>query len=254
MLGRLVCRSAVSVCCLSPRQPRIPVRALFADDAGAVDPALRCQRPVKRSSLRRRSTTASPTASTGQRARVGSGGRRRCAPIKGGSRLGIPSPPAIWNPKTHFIGTPTIEDAEKLQGLPAWWTFPALLVERGHRRRWVLVGNAVVPAMAAWLGRPPETDGGRRLPDESLMPARRGLGPRRGKRARWHVDASLYPLVETDRASCRSSSTSSCLSRNAPPLAFCIEPERKNAIPAVVPCRRAGASRRKPRRPGERTR
>jgi DNA (cytosine-5)-methyltransferase 1 len=74
-------------------------------------------------------------------------------PIKGGSALGIPSPPAIWAPGSGLLGKPTIEDAERLQGFPAGWTAPASL--GGSARvgaRWKLVGNAVNVAMANWLG------------------------------------------------------------------------------------------------------
>src|SRR6185369_5770580 len=37
-------------------------------------------------------------------------------PLKSGSALHIPSPPAIWLPETRAIVTPAIEDAERLQG------------------------------------------------------------------------------------------------------------------------------------------
>lgn len=74
--------------------------------------------------------------------------------LKGGSTIGIPSPPAIWNPKADSIFTPDIRDAERLQGFPAGWTEPALEasgVRAGHR--WKLVGNAVSVPMATWVGR-----------------------------------------------------------------------------------------------------
>ena len=60
--------------------------------------------------------------------------------IKGGSRLGIPSPPAVWVPRNDFVGTPTLEDAERLQGFAAGWTEPANeLGGRAEGRRWTLV-------------------------------------------------------------------------------------------------------------------
>lgn len=73
--------------------------------------------------------------------------------VKGGSSLGIPSPPAVWKAATGEVGTPEIEDAERLQGFPADWTLPA--EEAGSRRgsRWRLVGNAVCVDMAEWVGR-----------------------------------------------------------------------------------------------------
>ncbi len=74
--------------------------------------------------------------------------------IKGGSRLGIPSPPAVWVPLTDEVGTPTIEDLETLQGFPRGWTKAA---EGGAAprkgARWHLVGNAVCVPMSEWVGR-----------------------------------------------------------------------------------------------------
>jgi len=73
--------------------------------------------------------------------------------LKGGSTIGIPSPPAIWRPKDGSITTPEIRDAERLQGFEPDWTLPALEVEgvrRGHR--WKLVGNAVSVPVAQWVG------------------------------------------------------------------------------------------------------
>lgn len=73
--------------------------------------------------------------------------------LKGGSTIGIPSPPAIWNPQDGSITTPEIRDAERLQGFDADWTLPALEVvgvRRGHR--WKLVGNAVSVPVARWVG------------------------------------------------------------------------------------------------------
>lgn len=72
--------------------------------------------------------------------------------LKGGSTIGIPSPPAIWNPKSDSIFTPDIRDAERLQGFEAGWTEPALGegVRPGHR--WKLVGNAVSVPVARWVG------------------------------------------------------------------------------------------------------
>lgn len=70
--------------------------------------------------------------------------------LKGGSTVGVPSPPAVWCPDGR-LATPDIRDAERLQGFPADWTLPA---ERAGKAsfRWKLVGNAVTVPMAAWLG------------------------------------------------------------------------------------------------------
>lgn len=72
--------------------------------------------------------------------------------LKGGSGLGIPSPPAIWFRDTDEFVTPSIELAERLQGFPPGWTS----VESEHLKvnaRWLYVGNAVPVAVAEWVGK-----------------------------------------------------------------------------------------------------
>lgn len=74
-------------------------------------------------------------------------------PLKGGSTVGIASPPAIWIPHASVgrrLVTPTIEHAELLQGFPRGWTKPA---DTGGRNgpRWKLVGNAVTVGVSRWL-------------------------------------------------------------------------------------------------------
>ncbi len=90
-----------------------------------------------------------------------------CVPtLKGGSTIGVPSPPAILLPPTLGVAghtsvgefrliVPDIQDAERLQGLPPGWTAGERTVDGGafrNRRRWLLVGNAVNTRAAAWLG------------------------------------------------------------------------------------------------------
>jgi len=76
--------------------------------------------------------------------------------LKGGSTIGIPSPPGIWLPNEPPGGrlvSPSIEDGEALQGFPRGWTEPARTAigfRKGHR--WKLVGNAVTTGVARWLG------------------------------------------------------------------------------------------------------
>jgi DNA (cytosine-5)-methyltransferase 1 len=72
--------------------------------------------------------------------------------LKGGSGLGIPSPPAMWLRRGGLpLHTPEIRDAERLQGFPADWT--AVASETGGRgARWKLVGNAVSVPVAEWVG------------------------------------------------------------------------------------------------------
>ncbi len=71
--------------------------------------------------------------------------------LKGGSAVGIPSPPAVILPSGRIV-TPNIRDAERMQGFAAGWTEPAeKVVRKGNR--WKLVGNAVTVDVAAWIGR-----------------------------------------------------------------------------------------------------
>lgn len=74
--------------------------------------------------------------------------------LKGGSAIGIPSPPAIWDPLDGSITTPDIRDVERLQGFDPGWTLPAGdVVGVRHTHRWKLVGNAVSVPVAEWVGR-----------------------------------------------------------------------------------------------------
>lgn len=70
-------------------------------------------------------------------------------PLKGGSTIGIPSPPAMWIGGGLYL--PDIRDAERLQGFPADWTLIAT-DDASRRNRWKLVGNAVSVPVAAWFG------------------------------------------------------------------------------------------------------
>ena len=70
-------------------------------------------------------------------------------PLKAGSGIGIPSPPAVLLP-TGRVVTPTIEVIERLQGFPARWTWTKS--RNAHRYRWHLVGNAVSVPVSRWLG------------------------------------------------------------------------------------------------------
>jgi DNA (cytosine-5)-methyltransferase 1 len=75
--------------------------------------------------------------------------------LKGGSTVGIPSPPAIWVPGAPVgrrIIVPAIEEAEELQGFDRGWTQAAQGL-RSNGPRWRLVGNAVTVGISEWLGR-----------------------------------------------------------------------------------------------------
>lgn len=72
--------------------------------------------------------------------------------LKGGSSVGIASPPAVRLPSGEIV-TPGLMDAERLQGFAPGWTAPATDIaglRTGHR--WKLVGNAVSVRMASWVG------------------------------------------------------------------------------------------------------
>ena len=73
--------------------------------------------------------------------------------IKGGSGLGIPSPPAIFDADCRRAGTPHIEDGERLQGFDAGWTSVSIDgVAAKEGTRWKMVGNAVSVPVAEWVG------------------------------------------------------------------------------------------------------
>lgn len=72
--------------------------------------------------------------------------------LKGGSGLGIPSPPAIWFRDTDEFVTPVIELAERVQGFPPGWT-SVESEDFKENARWLYVGNAVPVAVAEWVGK-----------------------------------------------------------------------------------------------------
>ncbi len=74
-------------------------------------------------------------------------------PLKGGSGVGIASPPGIWvrdNPVGRQLVVPSIEEAERLQGFPPGWT-ESVARSTKNGPRWKLVGNAVSTVVADWL-------------------------------------------------------------------------------------------------------
>lgn len=116
--------------------------------------------------------------------------------LKGGSAVGIPSPPAIWDPRDHSITTPHIKDAERLQGFPSDWTQCATDVpgiRQGHR--WKLVGNAVSVPVAQWVGQRLVDPSGS-VPKGSTLP--RGVAwPKAAwgtKGSVYEIDVSTYPI------------------------------------------------------------
>jgi len=117
--------------------------------------------------------------------------------LKGGSTIGIPSPPAIWFPESGHVGTPDIRDAERLQGFDPDWTVASDALEKRRRTdRWKLMGNAVSVPVAQWLGERLRTT------DDYSDAGDRALGPReRWPRAAWGrsgeryaVNVSMWPV------------------------------------------------------------
>ena len=119
-----------------------PRRVLFADDAGE------------------REANDYSDAAFGfywTEGRGGLGWARDAVPtLKGGSTIGIASPPAVWI-KSAGVGRrfvkPSIEDAEEMQGFPRGWTRPGDSVDRRNGPRWKMVGNAVTADVSAWVAR-----------------------------------------------------------------------------------------------------
>jgi len=116
--------------------------------------------------------------------------------LKGGSGLGIPSPPAIWLPDGRFV-TPNVLTAERLQGFPVGHTAPArtLHERKGERSRWRLLGNAVSVRVAEWVGKRLRSPGSFDMEDVAFTngwpPAAFG-GP--GLERRQVPGAGLYPV------------------------------------------------------------
>ena len=116
--------------------------------------------------------------------------------LKGGSTIGIPSPPAVWIPGAEpgrKLVWPLIEDAEVLQGFPRGWTDAASDGKRDGSR-WKMLGNAVTVGVSEWVaGRiaEPGTDCAERTPlDGHPWPGAAAGGG--GQRER--VFVSEYPV------------------------------------------------------------
>lgn len=93
---------------------------------------------------------ASPIAFYWTEGRTGSGlTGDAIPPLKAGSSLGIPCPPAVLLPSGRVV-TPPIEVAERLQGFPSRWS--SAVTGKAARYRWRLVGNAVSVPIATWIG------------------------------------------------------------------------------------------------------
>jgi DNA (cytosine-5)-methyltransferase 1 len=119
-------------------------------------------------------------------------------PLKAGSSIGIPSPPAILL-TAGCVGTPSLADCERLQGFPAGWTRAARPEGKGHDRRWRLVGNAVSVPVARWIAKRIVTPKPLKTEPE-LVPIRRGSGwPMAG----FNVDGSRVGCATSARITAR---------------------------------------------------
>lgn len=127
--------------------------------------------------------------------------------LKGGSTIGIASPPGIWvrdNPIGRKLLMPTVEDAEEMQGFSRGWTTPA---DEGRRNgpRWKLVGNAVTADVAAWLGSRLAAPGECQVGSVEWIPGRawptaawgeRGSSPRAAVVSEYPIHAPYRHLAE----------------------------------------------------------
>ncbi|WP_107706266.1 DNA cytosine methyltransferase [Nocardioides allogilvus] len=114
-----------------------PRGVLFADDAGA---------PVPRASH------AAYGFSWTEGNRGVGWGDGVTPTLKGGSKLGIASPPAVWRlgvDAGQAIARPSVCTGERLQGFRAGWTD----IGAKDGVRWKMVGNAVSVPVASWIGR-----------------------------------------------------------------------------------------------------
>ncbi|MGH9103083.1 MAG: DNA cytosine methyltransferase [Acidimicrobiales bacterium] len=120
--------------------------------------------------------------------------------LKGGSTIGIPSPPAIWHPDGEpgrRVVVPSIEEAEGLQGFPAGWTAPGTAASGRVGTRWKLVGNAVTVGVSAWLGARLADPGEPVLDAAAILSGERWPAAAFGGAGKaWAVDASMWPAHE----------------------------------------------------------
>jgi DNA (cytosine-5)-methyltransferase 1 len=163
-----------------------PRAVLFADDAGVPDES------------RYADTCFGFYWTVGLR---GVGWARDAVPtLKGGSTIGIPSPPGVWVPKNdlgHRLVVPAIEDGEQLQGFPRGWTTPADRSNTRRGTRWKLVGNAVTVGVSAWIGRRVRDPGEPFLEGAAMQAGDRWPSAAFGATGKvWAVDVSMWPTHE----------------------------------------------------------
>jgi DNA (cytosine-5)-methyltransferase 1 len=128
--------------------------------------------------------------------------------LKGGSGLGIPSPPAIWlrNKRSgkDAFRLLSIEQAEKLQGFSTGWTDAELSDEPRRTlpgERWRMVGNAVSVPVARWLATRMRDFGSRDtlegMDAAPMLPGTRWPDAASGHAGKvWFWNRSNFPLAE----------------------------------------------------------
>jgi DNA (cytosine-5)-methyltransferase 1 len=120
--------------------------------------------------------------------------------LKGGSTIGIPSPPGIWAPRNdpgQRLVVPSVVEAEQLQGFPNDWTEPADRVSSRRGTRWKLVGNAVTVGVSTWIGRRLANPGEPMLEGAAIQGGDRWPTAAFGAAGKaWAVDISMWPTHE----------------------------------------------------------
>ena len=120
-------------------------------------------------------------------------------PLKVGSSIGIPCPPAVLFPDGQVL-TPSIEACERLQGFPAGWTD----IEFGTRRtpRWRMLGNAMPVPVAEWVAKAitDATDGMKREEFELPKAHRWPIAACGSSGRRVGIDVSEFPIREMPRS------------------------------------------------------
>ena len=113
-------------------------------------------------------------------------------PLKVGSALGIPSPPAVLFPDGEVL-TPSLEACERLQGFECGWTdVPSNTIKKGAR--WRMVGNAVSVPVAQWVAERIQNPGEVADFGESSL-----ANCRRWPDAAWNVEGKRIGVNATDR-------------------------------------------------------
>lgn len=119
--------------------------------------------------------------------------------LKGGSAVGIPSPPAVWIADEEIgrkFVTPSISDAEAFQGFPRGWTVAADIGRR-NGPRWKLVGNAVTVGVAAWAAKRLAIPGDYCAADNLWNQDRPWPNAAWGDSGKvWAVSVSEFPILE----------------------------------------------------------